>query len=427
MALSKGQTGFWWRNTSHLDQRETDMARTIQVLTVMLFMTILAWISEVLAKPTLRVTFSLTESEWRVMRQEILSPFEKKCQCQVEAIQVSQEHLPKLLEALRIGGKMNIDVFGQDNMQLAILVKKGLVQDLSAEEKEIPKEVFPALIEAGRFHGRLYFMPYRPNIQIVYYNQDKFEAYGLDPPRTWNELYAVAKTFYDREGIGRVLIKAAGGTPTTTQMYEFIASAGGNPLSFNDPGTVNTFSFIQSLWKYVSPDSRKAKYDTSNDYLAREACYLMQNWPFGYRLLIKDYGKTNIAVYGGFSGPVRRAHVIGGEVLGLPVGSPNRTLALAFVRYMQTKVVQEKLATHLGWPSIRSDAYGQVPDWMEPQFEAVGEALQYGILRENVPYWTEFNKLFSEAFVRIVIKSAPAKPTLDEYHEKMESIKEKYR
>jgi trehalose transport system substrate-binding protein len=270
-------------------------------------------------------------------------------------------------------------------------------------------------------------MPYRPNIQIVYYNRDKFETYGLNPPRTWNELYAVAKAFYDREGIGRILIKAAGGTPTTTQMYEFIVSAGGNPLSFNDPGTVNTFTFIQRLWKYVSPDSRKAKYDTSNDYLAREACYLMQNWPFGYRLLIKDYGKTNIAVYGGFSGPVRRAHVVGGEVLGLPVGSPNRALALAFVQYMQTKVVQEKLATHLGWPSIRSDAYGQVPDWMEPQFEAVSEALQHGIFRENVPYWTEFNKLFTEAFTKIVIKSAPAKPTLDEYHHKMDRVKERYR
>jgi trehalose transport system substrate-binding protein len=403
------------------------MAKRALALLAMLVFISPAWISKAWAKPTLRVTFSLTESEWHVMRREILPAFEKRCECQVEAVQVSQEHLPRLLDALRLSGKMNIDVFGQDNIQLAILVRKGLVRDLSSEERQIPGDVFPALIEAGRFNGKLYFMPYRPNIQIVYYNKEKFQKYHVNPPRNWDELYGVAKTFYDHEGIGRVLVKAAGGISTTTQMYEFIASAGGNPLTLNDQGTVNTFTFIQKLWKYAAPDSRRAKYDTSNDYLAREACYLMQNWPFGYGLLVKEYGKTNIAVYGGFSGPVRRAHVVGGEVLGIPVGSPNPSLALAFIRYMQSKEVQEKLVAHLGWPSIRTDAYGQVPDWMRPQFEAVKEALQYGIFRANVPYWTEFNTLFTEAFIKIVMNHGPVKATLDEYHEKMETIKKRYR
>lgn len=387
----------------------------------------LVWIPKVPGKPTLRVTFSLTESEWQIMRRNILSPFEKSYECQVKAIQVSQENLPKLLEALRLGGKMNIDVFGQDNMQLAVLVKKGLVQDLSSEEKDIPEAVVPALIEAGRFDDRLYFMPYRPNIQIVYYNTDKFKKYGLTPPRTWDELYAVARVFHDQEGIGRVLIKAAGGIATTTQMYEFIVSAGGDPLTFNDQGNIDTFIFIQKLWKYVAPDSKRAKYDTSNDYLAREACYIMQNWPFGYRLLVKEYGKTNIMVYGGFAGPARRAHVVGGDVLGIPAGAPHRHLALAFIHYMQTREVQERLVSTLGWPSIRTDAYGQVPDWMKPPFNAVKEALQYGVFRTNVPYWTEFNKLFNEAFIRIVINHAPVRSTLNAYHQKMESVKARYR
>lgn len=403
------------------------MTKRTSFLVASILLTSLAWTPKVPGKPTLRVTFSLTESEWQIMRRDILSPFEKRHECQVKAVQVSQENLPKLLEALRLGGRMNIDVFGQDNMQLAILVKKGLVQDLSAEEGEIPEEVVPALIEAGRFDDRLYFMPYRPNIQIVYYNTDKFRKYGLNPPRTWDELYAVAKAFYDHEGIGRVLIKAAGGIATTTQMYEFIVSAGGNPLTFNDQGTIDTFTFIQKLWRYVAPDSRKAKYDTSNDYLAREACYIMQNWPFGYRLLVKEYGKTNIMVYGGFAGPVRRAHVVGGDVLGIPVGAPHRDLALAFIHYMETREVQEKLVSNLGWPSIRTDAYGRVPDWMKPQFSAVREAFRYGVFRANVPYWTEFNKLLNEAFVKTVINHAPVRSTLNAYHHKMERIKERYK
>jgi len=384
-------------------------------------------VSTARGKPMLRVIFSLTESEWHVMRRDILPPFEAKWACRIEATQVSQENLPKLLEALRIAGKMSIDVFGQDNMQLSILVKKGLVQDLSSEEETIPQTVIPALTEAGMFDGKLYFMPYRPNVQIVYYDKDRFDRYGLAPPKNWDELYSVARTFHEREGIGRVLIKAAGGIATTTQMYEFIVSAGGNPLTFDDDGCIDAFTFVQKLWKYVAPDSRKAKYDTSNDYLAREACYLMQNWPFGYPLLVRDYGKTNIRVYGGFAGPVRRVHVVGGDVLGIPVGAPHRDLALAFIRYLQTREVQEKLVGGLGWPSIRTDAYSRVPRWMEPPFEAVKESLQYGVFRANVPYWTEFNKLFNEAFIRVVIRGEPVTSTLAEYHEKLERVKKKGR
>ena len=52
-------------------------------------------------------------------------------------------------------GKIEIDVFGQDNMQLAILVDDGLVEDLSVYEEEIPDQVIDALIDAGRFEGKL--------------------------------------------------------------------------------------------------------------------------------------------------------------------------------------------------------------------------------------------------------------------------------
>lgn len=401
------------------------MARRRFMVFAVAVLVCLGSVSTARGKPMLRVIFSLTESEWHVMRRDILPPFEAKWACRIEANQVSQENLPKLLEALRIAGKMSIDVFGQDNMQLSILVKKNLVQDLSSEKQTIPQTVIPALTAAGVFDGKLYFMPYRPNVQIVYYDKDRFDRYGLAPPKNWDELYSVARTFHEREGIGRVLIKAGGGIATTTQMYEFIVSAGGNPLTFDDDGCIDAFTFVQKLWKYVAPDSRKAKYDTSNDYLAREACYLMQNWPFGYPLLVRDYGKTNIRVYGGFAGPVRRVHVVGGDVLGIPVGAPHRDLALAFIRYLQTREVQEKLVGGLGWPSIRTDAYSRVPRWMEPPFEAVKESLQYGVFRANVPYWTEFNKLFNEAFIRVVIRGEPVTPTLAEYHEKLERVKKK--
>jgi trehalose transport system substrate-binding protein len=262
--------------------------------------------------------------------------------------------------------------------------------------------VLPALAAAGVMGGRRYFLPFRPNVQIAYYNAKKFDAYGLAPPRSWEELLQVARTFREKEGIGRVLFQGVGGAPTTTQLYEWIVSAGGDPFDFGHPGTVATFRFLQELAPFLSPDSRRAKWDTTNDALAQESAYLAQNWPFGVPLLIRDYGKREIRTYSGWAGPAREAHVIGGDVLGIPAGAPNREQALRLTRHLQSRTVQELLASRLGWPTIRADAAGAVEPWLRPHVASVQEAMRHGVFRANVPYWAEYERIASEAAERIL-------------------------
>jgi trehalose transport system substrate-binding protein len=367
----------------------------------------------------LNVSFSLAESEWQVLKTMVFPEFEKKHDVRINPVQIDAADLPKLLKAGKLADRSSLDLFAQDNMQLAILIKEGLVKDLSRNEKIIPKQVYPPMIDAGRFDGKLYFIPFRPNVQIFYYNEVKFNEYGLKPPASWEEWMNVAKTFYAKEGVGRVLIKGFGGAVTTTQMYEYIVSAGGDPFAFNDQGSKKTFGFFQELWKYASPDSKKAKWDTSNDYLAQDSVYIMQNWPFGYKIITKDYGKKGIKVYRGFKGPEREAHVVGGDVFGIPVGAQNEDVALEFIQYLISKPVQTVFVRELNWPSIRSDANAEARD---PElFNAVSDALAHGVFRKNVPYWTEYQKLFEEAFFRVVVNSENLS-LLDEFNKRMTAI-----
>lgn len=360
------------------------------------------------------------------MRTEIFPRFEDHCGCTLIARDVPPEQLGQLLTAMTRAGRVTIDVFAQDNMRLLELVMAGVVHDLTPYAARIPKTVPQPLTEAGRFHGRLYFFPYRPNVQIAYYHEPRFAQYGLKPPRTWSELLHVARTFKEKEGIGRVLFQAWGGAPTVTQLYEWIVSAGGDPLRLTHPGTIETFRFLQALSPYLSPDSRQAKWDTTNQFLAQESVYLAQNWPFGARLLIRDYGKAGIRTYSGWAGPAREAHVVGGEVLGIVAGSPRQDLALEFIQFLQTKAVQELLTSHLGWPSIRTDAYGTIEEWMRPHFEAVARALAHGVHRKNVPYWHQYEKLAHEAFVRIVMRGEAVEGTLHALQSRLETIQARH-
>ena len=371
----------------------------------------------------LHVAMGLTEDEWQIMREEIFPAFEQAYNCTIRSYQIEAADLVKKLEAMVKAKKMKIDVFSQDNMRLYQLVKNQLVEDLTKHREEISSEIPYLMQKVGIFNDRVYFFPYRPNVQIVYYNQDKFNKYNLQIPYTWEELLEVAKVFKEKEGYAKIGFKLWGGNPTTAAIYEMIISAGGYPFEFNDEGCKKTFTFLKELYPYLSADSKKAKWDTTITYLANESFYLAQNWPFSTHILIKEYNKQQIKAYSGWSGPLKEAHVIGGEVLGVPKGAKNKELALKFILFLESKEIQEKLVSKLGWPSIRDDIYAKVPDWQKPYFKAVKEAMRRGVYRPNVSYWDDFDKFLNEAITRIVINQEELNSVLNEYHEKMKRIK----
>jgi len=373
----------------------------------------------------LRVSMALGESEWEIMKEKVFPIFEEKYNAKIEPLQIEASDLITKLEAMNKANKMEIDIITQDNMQLAQLVDKGLVEDLSEYRDMIPDEVIDSLIPVGEFNGKLYFMPYRPNVEINLYNEKKFNEYGLKPPTTWEELLEVAKTFKEKEGIGRVAIKGTLDGNTTVQLFEFIRQAGGDPLVLNDEGSIKAYTFLKELWPYLSPDSKKADWNTMNKYLATESVYYGANWPFAVNVIVRDGGKEEIKPYESFAGPVKKSKVLGGEVIGIPVGSPNKELAFEFMKFLMSKETQEILVTEMGWPSSRTDAYGKVEDWQKPYFEAIKEAIKVSEPRPNVTYWDTVDKALNDALREIAIEGKDVKTTLDKYAKIISDAKNK--
>src|SRR5262249_21351708 len=172
------------------------------------------------AQPTMTVTMRLAEAEWHVVRQEVLPPFEAVCNCRVRAIDVPPETLVQRLRAMQQAGRMEVDLFAQDNMRLQELIDTALAAPFTPEESQVEEAIYPSLMAVGVSGGVRYFLPFRPNVQIVYYNAEKFAQYRLQPPRTWPELLAVARTFYEKEQTGRMLFTASGWGPTSTHAHK---------------------------------------------------------------------------------------------------------------------------------------------------------------------------------------------------------------
>ena len=329
-----------------------------------------------------------------------------------------------LLQSQVEAGNVQVDVAALPNDAVEPFIRTKVIQPVTDLEDTMDDEIFDGLIEGGRVDGELWFVPYRTNVQLTYYRTDIFEELGLTPPTTWDEWRAACEAFLEHDGEPRCLFKAAfdPNAVNPTQTWEWIVSAGGDPLVLNDPGTIATYEFLQGLQQdgLLHPDSSIAKWDTSNETFARGDAYLMQNWPFGINV-IRDLGLERFAVYNGAAGPEREAHVVGGEVLALVTDTPNRDEGWQFIQFMQSQEAQTVLAVQNNWPNVRGDTLAEIPPARLEEFEAISTALEAGFLRPNISYIGDVYNTMIEAYDRIVNNGEDAQTVLDELQEKIEA------
>jgi trehalose transport system substrate-binding protein len=371
----------------------------------------------------LSVSISLAEDEVPVFQDVVINGFKIATGGDVEVIKIEAADVIKTLQAQVGSGNVEIDLVDQDNSSIAPLVSDGLVEELPEAQDLIPPQTIPALLDVLKFNDTFYFLPARPNVQITYYNEKSFNDWGLQPPETWDDLAATAKTIHEKAGVGKVSIQGAPTGPVGVTVTQFLWQAGSDPLTINDDGGVQAFTFLQNLKPDLTPQYPTASFDTTNTYLLNESVVLAKNWPFGINVIVDKGGKKEIKTYAGWSGPKGNVLVLGGDVLGVVKGSQNRDMALDFAKFFMSKSVQSALTAKLGWPAIRSDAFGAVQDWQQPYFQSVSEALQVVKARPTVAYWLQVEKSLSDAFNDIVTNGADVKSTLDKYQGEIDQAK----
>jgi multiple sugar transport system substrate-binding protein len=115
-------------------------------------------------------------------------------------------------------------------------------------------DFLPPLVEANRFEGQTYGVATYGGVSGLWYRRDALERRGLAPPRTWNDLRAVAKALA-RDGVKHPLVMTAGlrgGETTAFSLLGWLASNGAAALGsagvvLDSPATVQTLRFLQKL------------------------------------------------------------------------------------------------------------------------------------------------------------------------------------
>jgi trehalose transport system substrate-binding protein len=375
-----------------------------------------------LADVALTFAISLAEDEKDGVR-EALDRFTRETGASVTVAAVTGDDLPEKLKVEVRAGRPTIDLFAKDTLALRVLVDEDLVEDLS--NVAIPEGVLPGMIPEP-VDGKRYFLPFRPNVQVTYVNWTRFRNAGVAAPRTVEELRTVARALKaSARGVPKVTLPLAEGGAAGVTITEWIVAFGGNPLLLNDAGSVRAFEFLQSLWAegLLARESLLAKYDTQVDYLQGETAWLAPNWPFTSKVFAEQDILSRFEVYTGWRGPVRAAHVLGGDVLGIPrgIGGRRREVALALARFLMSRETQQVLVERNAWPSIRDDAYGGVPAQQRETFDAIQKALASAVRRPDLVDWADVTEAMNEAVRRILVRGEPARAVLDGLHARIEA------
>ena len=79
--------------------------------------------------------------------------------------------------------------------------KAGLIAPIDSEFDKWPdKDQFiPSTIKALTINGKLYGVPYNTNVRVLVYRKDLFQKYGIEAPKTWDDLVKDAALISSKE------------------------------------------------------------------------------------------------------------------------------------------------------------------------------------------------------------------------------------
>ncbi|WP_026556349.1 extracellular solute-binding protein [Arthrobacter sp. 35W] len=196
--------------------------------------------------------WSLTGKPNETIRQNTVDVFNKENSASQIKVTVFQNDAYKTKIKTAIGaGQAPTIIYGWGGGTLKSYAEAGQVEDLTSwftANPEVKNKLFPSSFGAATVDGKIYAMPSQTVQPIVfYYNKELFAKANAQPPKTWDDLMALAKTFND---MGIAPLSLGGQSRWTSMMWlEYMFDRVGGPEVFTDiyNGKANAWSHPAAL------------------------------------------------------------------------------------------------------------------------------------------------------------------------------------
>ncbi|MEN3185271.1 MAG: extracellular solute-binding protein [Atribacterota bacterium] len=337
---------------------------------------------------------------------EALKPFIEQFETQT-GIKVILESMPssgtdaltKLTTYYR-AGQSPYDVVSDSDEASPAFARAGWLEPLN---DVLPADFFedfpPSMLESEKawnwLDEKVYRVRHSFEFGYFFYRKDWFDAMGLLPPATWEEMVDVGKKFTAQ---GKIGVEDALSKPAL--LYVYVAyltlQAGGNPFAF-DEGFKTAVKFIHDMiyeHQIFPKEALNKNYDQINEDYMNDRVAMMRQWPYFYSVTRGNAewyreGKAEIALPP--RGPVSSASWAGGWGWEIPKFAPNKEGAKKFIQFILSKEIAPKLARANSW-------------FMNPRYSVMAELGDEGLAKymkwysdNNVPAPRPYHPRVAEA------------------------------
>lgn len=292
----------------------------------------------------------------------------------------------------------------------ALLPLDGLI----AASKFDKSDFLEAAWSEAQCQGKQMGIPLQPHPEILWYRKDIFQAKGIKPPETTDEVLKIAAQLNDpKNNFYGIAFNGARGQPLGQQVAHFYAAFGQRLFddkwrpTLNTPDGVRAAKYFMELKKYAPPDILNMAWDERARQFAQGGAAMCYEW--GARsFMAEDPSNSVVSGKVGYvaapHAPDKPAVTPNGEwSISIPSNVKNQKLAWEFVQWFTDKKQLKELAKagNSGMPrySIIRD-----PELikMYPVFPAVDAIAQKGQLKDwmrpAIPEWPFLADTFGTVF-----------------------------
>ena len=248
---------------------------------------------------------------------------------------------------------------------------------------------------------------------------------------TYGQFHQWAKNIADQTGQRRVAFPAGtnGLIPRFFQGYLLPSFSGGVVTTFKSPGAAAGWKYMRSIWRYAHPQS--LSYNFMQDPLQSGEVWVA--WDHVARLV--NALKARPGDYVAFpapKGPKGRGYMPVLAGLAVPRTAPNAAGGQALIRWMTGKATQARTLGSVGFfPVVGARLSKQLGAGLLKMNSAVGRAQRSkDALESLLPIGLgaeggNFNRVYTDTFVRIVVRGENIQKVLNEQAAQLQEIMDK--
>jgi multiple sugar transport system substrate-binding protein len=381
---------------------------------------------------------------------EQINKWAKSKGIEVEITRETGDNVRQKLQAA-IESKQLPDVTQADDGRFTAFYKSGIFTDHSALFAEMGKQ-WNGWYKAGEqivtVDGKQWMMPYSLDSSLILYRRDILEAAGFkEPPKTWDEMFDMAKKAQSPPnvyGVGFQVNKAGTDAETTYNLMMLsyggkIVNEDGKIANIKTPEMLAFLNRLKSSWELGIYPPGVTGWDNAgnNTALQDEKVIFIQN-PASPLVWFRDNKKDmlpKIGVAGAPAGPKGQfnpAYIRDGFAV-LNTGNQKRMdLSRDLIKFLYTKEVYTGWI-NLAFPSPAVAGMEDLEIWKNPQRKGFLDAAKTGILQgypgKPSQAYSEFNNRqpLISAMARMVVDGWTPEKALDELAQTAEDTFSKYK